>query len=94
MGLLAMDANTVFTAIPCFGCASWKRDQIMARVGAFYLRALAGERVEPPPLSAMLKNCCRAKELGAEEGASITFMPGPPDRGDYQPQNPWKKSWW
>jgi hypothetical protein len=91
-----MDANTIFTALPCLAsCTDYRADRCRKRLGEFYLRHLAGEKLEPPPINAILSGCCRSRELGIpEEGRSITFLTGEAPRS--QPNlNPFAKPrWW
>jgi hypothetical protein len=68
-----MDINEVFTRLKCLGgCSDCRRDKILARLGAFYLSALDGNPVEPPPLSEMLRGCCQLPI----ENVVGTYIPG------------------
>jgi hypothetical protein len=89
-----MDANTIFTALPCLAsCTDYRADRCRQRLGEFYLRHLAGEKLEPPPINAILSGCCRSQELGIPEtGRTITFFPGKmPSNG---PPPPPPRPWW
>lgn len=59
--VLRMTENEVFTALPCLSgaCLDHRADRLRCRIGAFYLRALAGEKPAVPPLSEILRNCCK-----------------------------------
>jgi hypothetical protein len=54
-----MDLNEVFTRLRCLSCESCQRDKVLAKLGAYYLLALDGHPVPPPPLDEMLKGCCQ-----------------------------------
>jgi hypothetical protein len=75
-----MTENEVFTALPCLSgaCLDHRADRLRCRIGAFYLRALAGEKPAVPPLSEILGNCCR------NEFVTIT-LPKPSHRGRSSP---------
>jgi hypothetical protein len=56
----AVTENKVLTTLPCLcGCTDWRADRLRRRVGEFYLRSLAGEKLATPPLDVMLRGCCR-----------------------------------
>jgi hypothetical protein len=70
-----MTESEIFTALPCLsgGCTDYRADKVRARVGAFYLRSLAGEKLAPPPLSDVQRGCCRLSDQEAGR-RSITFF--------------------
>jgi hypothetical protein len=79
-----MNTNEVYNQIPCCSCGDWRRDRVLTRLGAFYLRSLSGQAPKPPTLDELTRGCCQRPEA-ANEG--VTFiMPGQVD-----PPTPWEK---
>jgi hypothetical protein len=62
-----MDANEVFTALPCLACADYKRDKVLALLGAFWLASSQGQKPPCPTRAEMLQGCCQALRLLGDE---------------------------
>ena len=58
-----MDANAVFTAIPCCICTDWRRDKVVARLGAFYLQCEVGQRPKVPSRAELMRGCCQQPQV-------------------------------
>ena len=59
-----MDVNKALTEIPCCTCTDWRRDKVVARLGAFYLAHEAGQRPAVPTRDELLRGCCRQPQEG------------------------------
>ena len=61
-----MTEGEVFSSLPCLssGCLDWRADRCRRKVGEFYLRSLAGEKLSAPTLDEVLAGCCRVERAG------------------------------
>jgi hypothetical protein len=62
-----MDANEVFTAIPCLACNDYKRDKVLALLGAYWLASSQGQTPPVPTRAQLLQGCCQAPRLLGNE---------------------------
>jgi hypothetical protein len=62
-----MDANDVFTAIPCLACADYKREKVLALLGAYWLASSQGQTPPVPTRVQLLQGCCQAARLLGDE---------------------------
>jgi hypothetical protein len=90
-----MDVNAVFTAIPCCGCSSARRDAVVARLGALYLALREGQAPQVPTRAELLRGCCRSDELiGPDANPGLTILIDEPFLQRAPPEPPPKKGWW
>jgi hypothetical protein len=65
-----MDENAILRELPCLECQEFCAMRVRARLGAFALAVLAGEKLSAlPARDQLLRGCCKI----ADEGTSITF---------------------
>jgi hypothetical protein len=77
----SIDINEVFTKIPCIaGCMDWRRDRVLHALGMIYLLQLRGEKVYIPPLTEMLKFCCKYDNASM----SITYLKNEPEQLEHR----------